>query len=270
MKKLLYFLLVFILLAGCSEPAVPCGDSRRCTTRTDPQEAVMPTAIVTGASRGLGRALARALAARGWTVVADARDAEALESALAGAPGAVRVPGDVTDAAHRVALVRAALETGGLDALVCNAGTLGPAPLPHIAGLDLAALAATLEVNTVAQVGLIQEALPALRPGGVVVAVTSDAAREPYPGWGAYGASKAALEQLANVLSAERPDLRVYRVDPGDMRTAMHAAAFPGEDISDRPAPDASVPGLVRLLDGDLPSGRYEARALEDAEEALR
>ena len=227
----------------------------------------MPTAIVTGASRGLGCALARTLAAHGWTVVADARDRAALARALDGAPGVRQVPGDLTDPEHRVELVRVVAAAGGLDALVCNAGTLGPAPLPSVADLDLAAFTDTLATNTVAQAGLIQAALPVLRPGGVVVAVTSDAAREPYPGWAAYGASKAALEQLAHILGAERPDLRVYRVDPGDMRTAMHAAAFPDEDISDRPPPEASVPGLVRLLGGALPSGRYEARAVAAPEE---
>lgn len=225
----------------------------------------MPTVIVTGASRGLGRALARHLADRGWTVVADARHAAALERGLGDAPGAVRVPGDITDPRHRAELVRAAVNTGGLDALVCNAGTLGPAPLPSLADLDLDQLAETLATNTVAQAGLMQQALSAIRPGGVVIAITSDAAREPYPGWAAYGASKAALEQLANVLAAERPDLAVYRVDPGDMRTTMHAAAFPDEDPFDVPTPDASVPGLVRLLDGQLPSGRYEAQSVPTA-----
>lgn len=220
----------------------------------------MSTAIVTGASRGLGHALARALATQGWTVVADARDGAALAQALADIPTVIRVPGDVTDARHRAALVHAAVNTGGLDALVCNAGTLGPTPLPSVATLDLAALTETLATNTVAQAGLMAAALPALPAGGVVMAITSDAAREAYPGWAAYGASKAALEQIATVLSAERADLRVYRVDPGDMDTAMQAAAFPGEDVSDRPAPDASVPGIIRLLTGDLPSGRYEAR----------
>lgn len=227
----------------------------------------MPTAIVTGASRGLGRALAHALAGRGWTVVADARDADMLGRALADAPGTIAVPGDVTDPDHRASLVRTAVRAGGLDALVTNAGTLGPAPPPVLAELDIAALTDTLATNTVAQAALVQGALPALRPGGVVAVITSDAAREPYPGWAAYGASKAALEQIANVLSGERPDLRVYRVDPGDMRTAMYAAAFPGEDLTALPGPEASVPGLLRLLEGDLPSGRYEARALSVGEE---
>lgn len=222
----------------------------------------MPTAIITGASRGLGRALARHLADDGWRVVADARDAEALEASLGDHPRIVRVPGDVRDPGHRRALTGAAAAAGSVDALVCNAGTLGPAPLPTVAELDLGALADTLATNTVAQAGLLQEVLPVLRPGGVVVAITSDAALEPYPGWAAYGASKAALEQLVNVLSGERPDLAIYRVDPGDMRTTMHAAAFPEAFPADVPTPDVSVPGLARLLDGQLPSGRYEARAV--------
>lgn len=226
----------------------------------------MATAIVTGASRGLGRALVRALSADGWTVVADARDRTALEQALLGTPAVIRVPGDITDPAHRTALVHAALDAGGLDAVVCNAGTLGPTPLPRVADLDLAALTETLATNTVAQVGLLQAVLPVLPSGGAVVAVTSDAAREAYPGWAAYGASKAAFEQIAHVLSAERPDLRVYRVDPGDMRTAMQAAASPGEDLSDRPPPEASVPGIMRLLSANLPSGRYEAREVSAGE----
>lgn len=226
----------------------------------------MATAIVTGASRGLGRALVQALSADGWTVVADARDGAALEQALADTPAVIRMPGDITDPSHRAALVRAAEAAGGLDAVVCNAGTLGPTPLPPVADLDLAALTETLATNTVAQVGLIQSALPALPAGGAVLAVTSDAAREAYPGWAAYGASKAAFEQIAHVLSAERPDLRVYRVDPGDMNTAMQAAAFPGEDVSDRPPPETSVPGVVALLSADLPSGRYEAHEVPAGE----
>jgi NAD(P)-dependent dehydrogenase (short-subunit alcohol dehydrogenase family) len=224
-----------------------------------------PVAIVTGGSRGLGLALAGALAADGWAVVTDARDADALTAAVAPlAPGTVRpVPGDVTDPAHRRALVEAALELGGLDALVASAGALGPSPLPAVEELPLTALRTLLETNVVAQVGLLQAALPHLRAGAAVVLVTSDAAREAYEGWGAYGASKAALEQIAAVLGAERSDLRIYAADPGDLRTAMHQAAFPGEDISDRPLPEVAVPGLRRLLDGELPSGRYRTADIE-------
>jgi NAD(P)-dependent dehydrogenase (short-subunit alcohol dehydrogenase family) len=220
----------------------------------------MRTAIVTGASRGLGRALAEALADRGWRLVVDARGAAALEEvreALAERTEVVAVPGDVADDAHRAALVEAC--RGELDALVNNAGILGPSPLPALAELPLPALADVLRVNAIAPLGLVQRALPLLRPGARIVNITSDAAVEPYEGWGGYGAGKAALEQLTRVLGQERPDLRVYAYDPGDMRTQMHQDAFPGEDISDRPLPEASVPGLLRLLEDELPSGRYTA-----------
>ena len=223
------------------------------------------TAIITGASRGLGLALARVLAERGWGLVIDARGARALHAVareLSTLTTVRAIPGDVADEAHRVALVTAAGELGGLGLLVHNASVLGPAPLPALADYPIDALDQVFRVNVLAPLRLTQLALPLLRPGGRVVAITSDAAVEPYPGWGGYGASKAALEQLTAVLGEERPDLRVYRVDPGDMNTAMQREAFPSEDVSDRPPPEASVPGLLRLVDGDLPSGRYEARAL--------
>jgi len=227
------------------------------------------TAIVTGASRGLGLALARDLDARGWNLVVDARDAEALAAAHAtfAVPGrAVAVPGDVTDPAHREALIAAAWDMGGLDLLVNNASALGPSPPPPLAEIGLAALEAILRTNLLAPLALIQEALPQLEAtSGRILNVTSDAAVEGYEGWGGYGASKAALEQLSNVLAAEHPGLRVYWVDPGDMRTRMQQDAFPGEDISDRPPPEESVPGLIELIDGDRPSGRYQARALAGA-----
>jgi NAD(P)-dependent dehydrogenase (short-subunit alcohol dehydrogenase family) len=224
------------------------------------------TAIVTGASRGLGLALARELAAGRWNLVVDARDADALAAArstFAAAGQTTAVPGDVTDPDHREALIAAAWELGGLDLLVNNASALGPSPLPPLAELDLAAFESILATNVVAPLALIQEALPLIEArDGRIVNVTSDAAVESYEGWGGYGASKAALEQLSNILAAEHPGLRVYWVDPGDMRTRMHQDAFPGEDISDRPPPEASVPGLVDLIEGDRPSGRYQARAL--------
>jgi NAD(P)-dependent dehydrogenase (short-subunit alcohol dehydrogenase family) len=230
-----------------------------------------PVALITGASRGLGRALARSLAADGWHLVVDARGAPALEEAAgelrsAGAASVEAVTGDVADPEHRGRLVAAAERLGRLDALVNNASVLGPSPQPQLADYPLDVLRQVYEVNTVSPLALTQAALPLLeRSGGRIVDVTSDAAVEGYEGWGGYGSSKAALEQLNNVLAAEHPRLRVYRVDPGDLRTQLHAEAFPGEDISDRPEPDVAVPGLRRLLEGDLPSGRYRAQEQEAA-----
>jgi NAD(P)-dependent dehydrogenase (short-subunit alcohol dehydrogenase family) len=220
-----------------------------------------PTATITGASRGLGLALARSLAADGWALVLDGRHAADLADAVTPLePGATVVPvvGDITDEAHRADLAIAAGSLGGLDLLVLNAGTLGPSPLPAVADLRLGDLRTTLEANLVAQLGIVQALLPHLRPGATIVAVTSDAAVEPYEGWGGYGAAKAGFEHLAAILGAERPDLRVLRIDPGDMRTQMHQDAFPGEDISDRPLPEARVPGLRALIHGPFPSGRYQ------------
>jgi NAD(P)-dependent dehydrogenase (short-subunit alcohol dehydrogenase family) len=224
---------------------------------------VMPVAIVTGASRGLGLALARALDERGWRLVLDARDGDALAEATAGLRGATSIPGDVADAGHRHALVEAAGD--GIDLLVNNASLLGPSPLPALADYPLDELRRVYEANVLAPLALVQLALPRLREGGAILDVTSDAAVEPYEGWGGYGSSKAALEQLTAVLAAEHPALRVYWVDPGDMRTKMHQDAFPGEDISDRPPPEESVPGLLALIQGSLPSGRYRAGELAEA-----
>jgi NAD(P)-dependent dehydrogenase (short-subunit alcohol dehydrogenase family) len=223
------------------------------------------TALITGASRGLGLALARRLAAEGWTLIIDARGAEDLEAAraeLADLTRVVAIPGDVTDDDHRRVLAGAARDAGGLDALVNNASILGPSPQPALLDYPLETLEEVYRANTLAPLALVQTVRHELKPGARILNVTSDAAVEPYEGWGGYGSSKAALEQLSNILAAENPDLRVYRVDPGDMRTRMHQEAFPGEDISDRPLPEESVPGLLELLEGDLPSGRYEARAL--------
>jgi NAD(P)-dependent dehydrogenase (short-subunit alcohol dehydrogenase family)/catechol 2,3-dioxygenase-like lactoylglutathione lyase family enzyme len=226
----------------------------------------MPTALITGASRGLGLALAHALAADGWTLIIDARGAEALgaaRAALGEHAHIIALAGDVTDPAHRQALATAAADLGGLDALVNNASILGPSPQPNLLDYPLDVLRAVYEANAIAPLALIQAVAASLKPGARVVNITSDAAVEPYEGWGGYGSSKAALEQISRVLAAERPDWRVYWVDPGDMRTAMHQAAYPGEDISDRPLPEVSVPGLLALLTGDLPSGRYQARAVD-------
>jgi NAD(P)-dependent dehydrogenase (short-subunit alcohol dehydrogenase family) len=223
----------------------------------------MPVAIITGASRGLGLALARSLATDGWNLVIDGRDGDALSEAAAALDSAAAVraiPGDVADPAHRGELVAAATELGGVDLLVNNASVLGPSPQPTLAEYPLDVLRHVYEVNTVAPLALAQRALPALRRAhGVVVDITSDAAVEPYEGWGGYGSSKAALEQIGNVLGAEEPDVRVYTFDPGDMRTRMHQEAFPGEDISDRPEPESVVPAFRRLLWEKPASGRYRA-----------
>lgn len=230
-----------------------------------PENGHQPVALVTGASRGLGLALARALAAEGWALVIDARGGAALRAAgreLSAVTTVRAVAGDVADEAHARDLVAAAHDLGGLDALVHNASVLGPSPQPALADYPLAVLEYVYAANVLGPLRLTQLALPELRPGAAVVAITSDAAVEAYEGWGGYGSSKAALEQVAAVLAAEHPRLRVYRVDPGDMNTRMQEEAFPGEDVSDRPPPEDSVPGLVRLLTGALPSGRYHARAL--------
>jgi NAD(P)-dependent dehydrogenase (short-subunit alcohol dehydrogenase family) len=228
-----------------------------------------PNAIVTGASRGLGFELARALAERGWRLVIDARDEAALEAAareLGGDGEVIAIAGDVADDRHRRDMVGAAGER--LDLLVNNASVLGPSPQPALRDYPLAEIERVYEVNVLAPLGLAQLALPHLGGGAAILNVTSDAGAEAYEGWGGYGSSKAALEQLTAVLAAEHPDLRVYAIDPGDMRTQMHQEAFPGEDISDRPPPSASVPGLLRLIDGELPSGRYQAADLAPAPSA--
>lgn len=223
----------------------------------------MATAIITGGSKGLGRALARALHDLGWRVVVDGRGAPALDRLAAELPGVVTVAGDVTDPAHRRALVDAA--AGPVDLLVNNASTLGPTPLPGLDRLDPDDLRRILDVNVVAPLALVQAVLPRLAPGGRIVNVTSDAAVEAYPGWGGYGAAKAALDHLGRILAVEHPDVPVHSVDPGDMRTELHQAAFPGEDISDRPPPEDSVPGVLVLVLGDHPSGRHLARQLVTA-----
>jgi NAD(P)-dependent dehydrogenase (short-subunit alcohol dehydrogenase family) len=224
-----------------------------------------PVAIVTGASRGFGRAVTAALLDRGWAVVADARRASDLKTTAAelNSSRLIALPGDVTDAPHRDALVAAAIEAGPLRLLVNNASRLGPSPQPVLADYPAGELWAVYQSNVFAPLALIQAALPALTDNaGVIVNLSSDAAVEPYPGWGGYGSSKAALDQLSAVLAAEAPAVSVYAFDPGDMRTEMHQAAFPGEDISDRAEPEAQVPALLRLLDTRPPAGRYRAADL--------
>ena len=223
------------------------------------------TALITGASRGLGLALARRLSTEGWQLIIDARGAEALKTAsisLTHQTRVIAIPGDVTDATHRYALAQAAQELGGLDALVNNASFLGPSPQPELLDYPLEVLEQVYRTNVIAPLALVQALWDELKPGACVINITSDAGVEAYEGWGGYGSSKAALEQLSNILAAENPTLHVYWVDPGDMRTQMHQEAFPGEDISDRPLPEESVPAFVELLKGVRPSGRYSARIL--------
>jgi NAD(P)-dependent dehydrogenase (short-subunit alcohol dehydrogenase family) len=232
------------------------------------------TALITGASRGLGFALAKGLAEHGgWNLIITGRDATRLHAAwselseLARARG-TRVgalPGDVTDESHRLALVDTARAHGGLDAVVNNAGALGPSPQPTLLDYPIDVLRAVFEANTLAPLALLQALRRDLRPGARIVNVTSDAGAQAYAGWGGYGSSKAALEQWSAVLAAENPKLKVYWVDPGDLRTDMQQAAFPGDDISDRPLPELRVPAFIALLEGSLPSGRYVAAELESA-----
>jgi NAD(P)-dependent dehydrogenase (short-subunit alcohol dehydrogenase family) len=220
----------------------------------------MPVGIVTGASRGLGLALTRALDERGWRLVVDARGGEALAEATGGLSGVTAIAGDIADPDHRRALVEAA--GGEIDLVVNNASLLGPSPQPPLADYPLDVLREVYEANVIAPLALLQLALPRMSEGAAVLDITSDAGVEAYEGWGGYGSSKAALEQVTAILAAEHPELRVYWVDPGDMRTQMQQDAFPGEDISDRPPPEESVPGLLALIEGSLPSGRYRASEL--------
>ena len=229
------------------------------------------TALITGASRGLGLALARQLAQLHWNLLIDARGGEALNNVrteLSALTHVVAIPGDVTDAAHRSALAGAASKLGGLDALINNASILGPSPQPALLEYPLAVLEEVYRTNVIAPLALIQVLQKQFKEGACIINITSDAGVEAYEGWGGYGSSKAALEQLSHILAAENTALRVYWVDPGDMRTQMHQEAFPGEDISDRPLPEVSVPGLLALITGTHSSGRYAARAVAKPAEA--
>jgi NAD(P)-dependent dehydrogenase (short-subunit alcohol dehydrogenase family) len=218
--------------------------------------------IVTGASRGLGLALTRALSERGWQLVVDARDGDALARAVGDLAGVVAIAGDVGDPEHRRRLVDAAGPS--IDLVVNNASTLGPTPLPELGGYPLDALRSVYEINVLAPLALMQLALPRMGDNARIVNLSSDAAVEGYETWGGYGSSKAALAQLSNVLGAEHPGLRVYAVDPGDMRTQMLQEAMPDEDLSEMPPPEASVPGFLALIEGELPSGFYRARELAE------
>jgi len=224
-------------------------------------------AVITGASQGLGFELAKALAGGGWSLVIDARDTTRLEAAAtavranrADGTEVVAVAGDIADATHRHALADQARALGPVELIVNNASTLGASPLPPLDQADDSVLHRVFDVNVIAPLALVRELTNDLHTGAAVVNITSDAAIEPYPGWGGYGASKAALEHASRVLAVEHPEWRVLVVDPGDMRTEMHQDAFPGEDISDRPPPADSVPGLLALIHGEQTSGRFQAR----------
>jgi NAD(P)-dependent dehydrogenase (short-subunit alcohol dehydrogenase family) len=228
----------------------------------------MKNALITGASRGLGLALARELAQKGWVLIIDARSKKALEEVrleLAEKTKIIAIPGDITTESHRKKLVKAANALDGLEVLVNNASFLGPSPQPQLLEYPLDVLEQVYHTNVVAPLGLIQVLRSALKPDARIINVTSDAGVEAYGGWGGYGSSKAALEHLSHILAEENPAWRVYWVDPGDMRTQMQQEAFPDEDISDRPLPEESVPGLLALLEGQLPSGRYRARELVES-----
>jgi NAD(P)-dependent dehydrogenase (short-subunit alcohol dehydrogenase family) len=237
---------------------------------TDTDNIHAHTALITGASRGLGLALARQLAQQHWNLIIDARGAEALEAArrdLARWTTVSAIPGDITDKAHRQTLAEVVRSYGHLDALINNASFLGPSPQPSLYTYPLAVLEKVYQTNVIAPLGLIQAVQPYLQVGACIINVTSDAGIEGYAGWGGYGSSKAALEQLSHILAAENEELHIYWVDPGDMRTHMHQEAFPDEDISDRPLPEESVPGLLTLLKGKHPSGRYTARTIAARED---
>ena len=226
----------------------------------------MNVALITGASKGFGRAIVRALGQDGWTVVMDARDQQALARAADDLPSAVAISGDVADSWHRAGLADAVERIGQLDLLINNASYLGPSPLPRLSDYSLGELTRVYQVDVLAPLAIVQAMLPLLRrSSGTVVNITSDAAVEAYPGWGGYGSAKAALDQLTAVLAAEEPNIACYAFDPGDMRTDMHQAAFPGEDISDRPVPETVVPALLQLIRQRPASGRYRASDLAAA-----
>jgi len=228
----------------------------------------MKNALITGASRGLGLALARQLAGQGWELIIDARSEKALEQVhaeLSKLTTVIAIAGDVTNNSHRKELFKAAQELGGLDLIANNASLLGPSPQPQLLDYPLDVLEEVYRANVIAPLAILQSLHSTLKPGACIINITSDAAVEAYGGWGGYGSSKAALEHLSHIFAEENPSLRVYWVDPGDMRTQMQQEAFPDEDISDRPLPEESVPGLIALIEGNLPSGRYRAREVSES-----
>jgi NAD(P)-dependent dehydrogenase (short-subunit alcohol dehydrogenase family) len=228
-------------------------------------EPIQKNALITGASRGLGLALARALAQEGWRLIIDAQGQDTLRAAaheLSELTDVISIAGDISSPVHRAALSQAVDRVQGIDALINNASYLGPSPQPELVAYPLETLERVYQVNVFAPLALFQAVYSSLKDAAVVINISSDAGVEAYSGWGGYGSSKAALEQLSAIMAAENPKFRIYWVDPGDMKTQMHQEAFPGEDISDRPQPEASVPGLMALILGDLPSGRYQARQL--------
>jgi NAD(P)-dependent dehydrogenase (short-subunit alcohol dehydrogenase family) len=225
----------------------------------------MPHALITGASFGLGRAVAFELARRGWALTIDARHAEPLASTaqvLSELTSVRAISGDVGDPEHREQLVAATAAVGQLNLVINNASDLGGSPLPKLRDLEPAAYELVLHTNVVAPQQLIRAALPYLEPQAVIINVSSDAGVDHYETWGGYGSSKAALDHQTLTWAAEEPDFTWYSFDPGDMRTAMHQAAFPGEDISDRPEPETVAPIVVALISSGLPSGRYRAADL--------
>lgn len=229
-------------------------------------------ALITGASRGLGREFARLLARDGVRLILTARGDRALQEAadeVRQRTEVVALAGDVSRPDHVERLVRAGLgRFGQIDILINNASTIGPSPMPTLDSYPIDALTDVFQTNTVAPLNLVQHVLPSMRArgAGTIVNVTSDAAVQAYPGWGGYGASKAALEHLSRVLAAELvgSGVRILTIDPGDMQTEMHQDAEPGVDLSHLPTPDVVAPAIVRLIQRDTePTGRYEAQLLE-------
>lgn len=218
------------------------------------------TALITGASRGLGFALAKTLAHKGWNLIITGRGADALLTAqkeLEKFTTVDAISGDIIDEIHLLQLPDRVAKFGGLDLIVNNASTLGVSPQPKLLAYPIEVIHSIFHTNVIAPLSLLQKLQNHLKPDAQIINISSDAGVEAYEGWGGYGSSKAALEHLSATLAKENPQWKVYWVDPGDMRTQMHQDAFPGEDITDRPLAEASVPGFIKLIEGNYPSGRY-------------